>query len=112
MAGGEIGVGLRLARGLDRPAHADLPAEALPVEEKRGLGIGGKLAALGALAIGIEDEAALIGPFEQDHPHIRQAGGDRPWQRAIASGSAGSAASASAIQSRNRAKGSAASVKS
>src|SRR5687767_6073360 len=38
MAGGKIGVGLGIGRGLDRPAQANLPAEALPVEQERRLG--------------------------------------------------------------------------
>src|SRR5680860_1362277 len=57
MARGEIGVGFSLGRWLDRPAHADLASQALPVEEKRRLRVGGKLMALGAFAIRIEDEA-------------------------------------------------------
>src|SRR3546814_3116232 len=41
----------------------------LPVEAKRSLGIDGQFSAFPALIIGVEDEAAIIMPLEQHHPH-------------------------------------------
>ncbi len=47
-AGGEIGVGLRRAHLLHRPARPDLAAQRFPVEHHGRLGLAGKLHALGA----------------------------------------------------------------
>ena len=59
-AGREIGVGLLGRDALDRPADADLTVQRLPVEQKRGLRIGGQFPALVAFSVGVEHEAALI----------------------------------------------------
>src|SRR3546814_10226714 len=65
----------------DAPFDADLAAQRLPVEAKRSLGIGGQFSAFPALIIGVEDEAAIIMPLEQHHPHrgaaFRVGGGER-----------------------------------
>src|SRR5262245_3557957 len=50
-AGREIGVGLGVAHLLDRPAHAHLAPERLPVEHGGSLGVGGQLLALAAQRI-------------------------------------------------------------
>ena len=51
------------------------------MEQQRGLGVGEKLAALGALEIGEEDEAVRILPLQQHHAQIGHAvavdGGER-----------------------------------
>src|SRR3546814_8781926 len=78
---GEICVGFLRADGFDAPFDADLAAQRLPVEAKRSLGIGGQFSAFPALIIGVEDEAAIIMPLEQHHPHrgaaFRVGGGER-----------------------------------
>jgi hypothetical protein len=71
----EIGVGLRIRHDFHRPAHPHLAAQALPVEHCGGLHRPLHLAALGALEIGVEGEAAFIEPFQQNHAHIGQAVG-------------------------------------
>jgi hypothetical protein len=70
MAGREIGVGFRLARRLERAPDADLPAEALPIEQERRLGIVSKLAPLGTFLVGVEDKAARVGALQWNHPHV------------------------------------------
>ena len=55
---GEIGIGLGRRRCGDGPAHAHLPAQALPMEDERRLAARRELAALGALEVGVEHEAA------------------------------------------------------
>ena len=47
--------------------------EGLPIEEQRGGRGSGKLEPLGTFAIGIEDEAALVGALQENHAHIRRA---------------------------------------
>src|SRR5262245_57161537 len=70
--GREVSVGLRSGRGLDQASDANLPPQALPIEEQSGLRISGKLHTLGAVAIRVEDEAALIGALEENHSHVGQ----------------------------------------
>ena len=67
--GGEVGVGLGVGHALDRAADAHLAAEGIPVEAELGAGIGLEVGGLGALQVGIEDEAALVGVLEQHHAH-------------------------------------------
>src|SRR5262249_36110820 len=55
-------------------ADADLAFKLRPVEEQRSTGISVELMALGALVVAIEDEAALIEAFEQEHAGSRDAG--------------------------------------
>src|SRR5262249_14905640 len=60
---------------LDESSDADLPSQALPMKEQGGFRISGELHALGAIAIGIKDEAALVGSLQENHPNIRQTAG-------------------------------------
>jgi len=43
------------------------------MEEQRGLRIGGKLAALLTVQVGVEDRALVVEAFEQDHTDVRHA---------------------------------------
>src|SRR5258708_1295935 len=61
-AGREIGVGLGGAHRLGRALDAHLAQQRLPVEAQRNARIGGEFAALAAVHIGGEDEAAFIDP--------------------------------------------------
>ena len=67
-ARGEIGIGLGVVddfhRALDPHLHA--LAHPRPVEQQRGLRIGLQFAALAAVEVGVEDEAAGIERLEQD----------------------------------------------
>lgn len=67
-----IGVGLGLAHRLHGAAQPHLPAQRFPVKQGSRLHIGGELATLGALGVGVEDEA-LRAPFlHQHHARVRQ----------------------------------------
>src|SRR5262249_13890145 len=70
VAGGETGVGFGGADRLDGAAHADLPAQAFPMETERGLGVGLKLPSLRTLRVRIEGEAARIDILKQHHAHV------------------------------------------
>lgn len=60
-------VGIRLYRidRLDRAPGADLPAQAFPVEDDRGLRVLGKLHALGGPLVGEEHKSALVVGLQQ-----------------------------------------------
>uniref|UniRef100_A0A0N5A4E4 TetR_C_7 domain-containing protein n=1 Tax=Parastrongyloides trichosuri TaxID=131310 RepID=A0A0N5A4E4_PARTI len=70
---GEVGAGLLGADALDRAAHPDLAAQALPVKQQSGGGMRPKLLALGAFLIGEEGEAPRIDILQQHHAHIGHA---------------------------------------
>src|SRR6185312_16645240 len=55
-ARGEIGVGFRGADFAHRASHPHRPAQALPMEIERGMGISSELIALGAFLVGIKDK--------------------------------------------------------
>lgn len=63
----EIGVGLLDRHVAHGSARADLPAQALPMQDEGGLRVLRQFLALGRIDIGVEDEAALVGAFEQNH---------------------------------------------
>ena len=72
-AAGEIGVGLRQCHFLHLAAQAHLSPQALPMEIGGGLEAGVEFASLGALPVGVEDEATLIEIFHQHHAQIGHA---------------------------------------
>ena len=67
----EIIVGLAVSDDRDRTADPNLASEALPVEQRRRLAARQDGSALGAVEIGVEDEAPLIPGLQQHHPHVR-----------------------------------------
>src|SRR5262245_27469443 len=70
-----LGVG---ARGpLDRSLDADLAPERSPVEEQRGVRVGGQLAALAALVAGVEHEPLLAEALDEHHARRRTPVGRR-----------------------------------
>src|SRR4051812_7434547 len=77
----EVRVRLVGRDALDVALDADLAPERIPVEEERGAWVGLELAALAAPVAGKEDEAALVGALQQDHPHRWRAVGAGRGQR-------------------------------
>ena len=59
----------------DRPLHPDLPLEALPVEERGRAARALEVSALGAIAIGVEDQPTRhrVEAAADDHPDRRLA---------------------------------------
>ena len=82
-ARGEVGVGLGVADDLDRALdpHLHAVAHARPVEQQRRMRIGLQFAALAAVEVGVEDEAARVEGLEQHgarrRPRVERGGGDR-----------------------------------
>ena len=68
-------VGLGVAHGFDRAFDADLPSQGFPVEAQGGVGIFGKLHALAAFEVGVEDEAPIVDSLQEDHANRRHSGG-------------------------------------
>ena len=56
--GPEVGVALGVVDALDRAAQTDLAVQVEPGEHRRGVRVGGELAALDAVEVGVEDEAS------------------------------------------------------
>ena len=108
-AAAEIGVGLGVADLLDAALDPHLAAERLPVEDsRRRMGL-----ARSSLPLRLSRWVKKTNPrgswrLQQHHPHRRAALRRRHWRSAIASGSLGSLALASANQLSNKAKGSSA----
>ena len=67
-AGREVRVGLGGRHLADRAGHPHLAAEWLPVEREGRAWVVGQIAALGALVVREEREAAVVGALQQDHP--------------------------------------------
>ena len=65
MAAGEIGVGLRFGGIGDGAFDPNLTGQRLPVEQQRGMHVDREIARFAALLVGIENEAAIIGAFQQ-----------------------------------------------
>jgi hypothetical protein len=74
-AGGEIGVGIAAGNLRHRAAQAHLPAQRLPVEQRRRLRVGGELDALGALAVGVKHQPGFVELLAQHGAQVGQAGG-------------------------------------
>ena len=60
--------------GLDGALDAHLALEFGPMEAKGGVGVGVEIGGFWAFEIGIEDEAAVIVRFQQNHPHAGPTG--------------------------------------
>src|SRR5690606_33877041 len=77
----EIGVSDACRDGLDRTFDADLPAQRLPVKQKRNLRVFGEFTALAAIEIGVENETFRAMSLQQHHadrwPPVRGRGGKR-----------------------------------
>src|SRR5579883_2460424 len=73
----EIGVGLGFARQFDGAANPHLAGKRFPVEDRRRLHIGGKLASFVALGIAIENKAVGIKRLEKYHAYVWHAFGIR-----------------------------------
>src|SRR6185369_8162726 len=70
----EIGIGLRVGHALHRTLDTDLAPERLPVKQQGGARISLELAALGALLVGVECEAAGSMALEEHHSRRRPPG--------------------------------------
>lgn len=105
MAAGEIGIGFRRRNFGYRTFDAYLPAQALPVEKQCNLGIGRKFPALPALEIGVEHEAIRAMALSRTMRTEGAASGVAV-ASAMAFGSLGSLAFASANHASKMAKGS------
>src|SRR5262249_2933386 len=71
----EVGVGLLGAQSLDRALEPDLAIQRLPQHGERRAGILSELAALAALVVRVEGDAALVDALEQHEAHRRRAVG-------------------------------------
>src|SRR3954452_7890320 len=70
-ATGEIGVGFRIRYAFDAAFDTHLSAQRLPVEQQSSSRILGDVEALGALLMGIKDEAFWTMRLQQHHPGRR-----------------------------------------
>jgi hypothetical protein len=69
----EVGLAVLPARPLDPALDPDLTLQLAPPEDQGRPRIGGQFGALAALVVGVEAEAALVEPAQQDHPGRRPA---------------------------------------
>ena len=70
---GEVRVRFVCRQALDRPFDPNLLLERRPVKAQRRVRIGGELARLAALVVGVKDEPALVDAAQQHHAHRRPA---------------------------------------
>ena len=63
---GEVGVALGLRQALRRALDAHRAVDLQPAEGQRGVGVRGQGAPLGRVVVGVEAEAALVEPAQQD----------------------------------------------
>ena len=66
---------LSAADALDRAAHADLAVQVEPGEDAGGPRVGDELAALGAVVVGVEHEAAVVDAAHEHEPGVGHAVG-------------------------------------